>query len=441
MTRIITVTSGKGGVGKTNLSANLSLHLAALGHPTCIFDADLGLANINILLGLYPEHTIEDVILHEKPLSDVIIKDYQGIDIIPGSSGVEKIANIEPDQIENLIKPFSILDNYEFLIFDTSAGVSRNVVSFCLASSEVIIVITPEPTSMTDAYALLKILCINGLESPVKVVVNQCKNTASAKQTYSKFKEVVKKYLFINIQPLGVILEDHQIINAVKKQQPFISLFPAAIASKCIKAIAKNLLENNITDVSKAYDIGSFWKRYIELFKGRLNLEGIQKDKKEAKPEKPIQALPIEQTGPISSSEPVIPVEKPETRLSVDSIKPAEQPEHNPETVEELEEQKELTRTEKSSTPFIADKVVKDNGASETPHPVDQGFYPLLDKLVNSISSISEEVKCLRKAVEGNGKDVLSSNLSANPNPATEGLKPIRLDFDKFIQKHKKVKR
>ena len=134
MARTITVTSGKGGVGKTNLSTNLSLHLAALGHRTCVFDADLGLANINILLGLYPEHTLEDVILNEQPLSSIIIRNHLGIDIIPGSSGVEKIANIDSEHVDALIKSFSLLEDYDFLLFDTSAGVSKNVVSFCLSS-------------------------------------------------------------------------------------------------------------------------------------------------------------------------------------------------------------------------------------------------------------------------------------------------------------------
>ncbi|MEI6127416.1 MAG: AAA family ATPase, partial [Pseudomonadota bacterium] len=128
MAKTITVTSGKGGVGKTNLSANLSMQLAAQGYRTCIFDADLGLANINILFGMYPEKTIEDVIVKGVPLHDVIIKNYHGIDIIPGSSGVENIANLDSQNIEYLIKSFSVLEEYDYVFFDTSAGVSKSVV-------------------------------------------------------------------------------------------------------------------------------------------------------------------------------------------------------------------------------------------------------------------------------------------------------------------------
>ena len=140
MARVITVTSGKGGVGKTNISANLALCLARQGFRTCLFDADLGLANINILLGLYPEYDLGDVILNEKTVDDIIIKDFKGIDIIPGSSGVDKMADLGPEKLDYLIKSFSELDGeYDFFIFDTSAGVSKNVVSFCMTSSEVIL--------------------------------------------------------------------------------------------------------------------------------------------------------------------------------------------------------------------------------------------------------------------------------------------------------------
>ena len=133
MTRTITITSGKGGVGKTNISVNVALHLASLGYRTCLFDADLGLANINILLGLSPEYNLEDVISDRHSLQDIIIRNYKGIDIIPGSSGVEEMANLESDQVDHLIQSFSELDGYDFLLFDTSAGVSRNVLAFCLS--------------------------------------------------------------------------------------------------------------------------------------------------------------------------------------------------------------------------------------------------------------------------------------------------------------------
>ena len=418
MARIITVTSGKGGVGKTNISTNLALHLASLGFRTCILDADLGLANINILLGLYPEHTIEDALLNGRSLADIIIKDYQGIDIIPGSSGVEKIANIEPAQTENIIKSFSVLENYDFLFLDTSAGISKSVIPFCLASSELIVVITPEPTSLTDAYALLKILCLNHLQSSVRVVVNQCKSTTVAKQTYNKFKEVVKKYLAIDIHPLGVILKDTKLTEAVTKQQPFISLFPACIASKCIKIIAKNLLEHE-TDDLKTYNMETFWRHCISLFQGPLNLEGTRERKKES--------LREAQESDLSP-------EHAEKKLLVE---PALQAEDKPEEGLKPEDEQAPVQAEKSAEPIKQVITSKGDAEPKTPFNMDPQFYLLMDKLVNSIAIISNEVMQLRKTIEGNGTISPDFGSADKMLPANEKPKPVTLDFDKYLQTHK----
>ncbi len=280
MTRTITITSGKGGVGKTSISINLALHIATLGYRTCLFDADLGLANVNILLGLYPVYNLEDMILSHRDLKDVTIRDYEGIDIIPGSSGVERIANLQPDQLEHLVQSFSELDRYDFLLFDTSAGVSRNVIAFCLASSEVIVVITPEVTSLTDAYALLKILCLNGFKGSVKIVVNQCKSASIAKHAYTKLKQTVSKFLPINIVPLGVIVQDPKIEEAVKKQRSLMLLYPESNASKCIKNIAKRLVEGRPED-SEPFGISSFWTTCFEVMTNPLKLTAKEKKKEE----------------------------------------------------------------------------------------------------------------------------------------------------------------
>jgi len=470
MARTITITSGKGGVGKTNLSANLSVQLARQGKRACIFDADLGLANINILFGIYPEKTIEDVVLGEATLGQVIIKNHHGIDIIPGSSGVEKIANSEPQQIERLIMSFAALNAYDFLFFDTSAGVSRNVVSFCLASSEIILVITPEPTSLTDAYALLKILCANGLKSTVRVVVNHCKDTTVARQTYGRFKDVTKKYLSVDLQPLGFIVADPKISFAVKQQQPFITLYPDTIASKCIKAIALNLMQQKQDDFTLS-TVESFWQQFIARFTGQLNLRGEQDDKKreilQQKPQPVSEQLqqpaprikdktipaPSADTGQgISAGEPAARAVQPEpgepaaapqmTRAAqqLATAEPAVEasaPRQPDLGASALSEKIAAPPEQAPAAPSPAQETMPQTPAGLAPPvAIDQNYYTLLHTLVGSVSTISEEFKNLRKTLEGNGR-LLSTPAGAPPAtaaPEPQQQKPIILDFERYMR-------
>lgn len=283
MARIIAVTSGKGGVGKTNISVNLALQLANLGYRTCLFDADLGLANANIVLGLYPEHTLEDVILNNKAIKDIVIRDYDGIDIIPGSSGIQKMADLEDQQIEPMVKSFSELDDYDFILFDTPAGVSKNVISFCRAASEVLLVITAEATSLTDAYGLLKILSQNGFKGPAMVAVNQSKDTKIANIAYTKLKRTVHEYLSMDIVPLGLIVHDDHVAEALKECKPFMSLYPHCNASKCIKNMAKRLVEKKAEDI-ESYGLETFWTSFLTFSKDPLKSAGRKTDSKLKEP-------------------------------------------------------------------------------------------------------------------------------------------------------------
>ena len=396
MTRTVTITSGKGGAGKTSISVNLALHLATLGYRTCLFDADLGLANVNVLLGLYPEHNLEDVILYHHKIEDIIIRDYKRIDIIPGSSGVERIANLEADQVEHLIESFSELQGYDFLLFDTSAGVSRDVISFCLASSEVIVVITPELTSLTDAYALLKILCLNGFKGSVKIVVNRCKNTSMARQAYTKFKETVKKYLPIDVVPLGIIVQDPKVEESVREQQAFVLLYPESNAAKCIKTIAKCLMENQ-AQVIEASSMTSFWTKCLQLIKGPLNLTDPQKRKKGIQP-------------------------KPSTR----------EPEKRPPSLAHDTERKSVTGESKAA----------DSSQPESTAHLEEGNSLLMNKLVNTISSVSKELHLIRKAMENGGRNHLSVSRFADKEQEALQRESIPLDFDAFLkQRATKVSR
>ena len=401
MTRTITITSGKGGVGKTSISVNLALHLATLGYRTCLFDADLGLANVNILLGLYPEYNLEDVILYHRDLEDVIIRDYEGIDIIPGSSGVERIANLEAEQVEHLIQSFSKLDGYNFLLFDTSAGVSRNVISFCLASSEVIVVITPEVTSLTDAYALLKILSLNGFKGSVRIVVNQCKSTLIARHAYTRFKETVKKYLPMDVVPLGIIVQDPKVEEAVKEQQAFVLLYPESNASKCIKSIARRLREEQPEDL-EPFGMLSFWTTYHKLITSPLKLTAKKKEKKEivgessrqVKPQGPPE--PLERTGEKSVPEASKDVLQLENRRHI--LKQIETPKNLPALPHVVLKLIEVCNRDESTIENISQIVNKDASLSAK---VMSMVNSACDRPGNRITNIDEAVSLLgRDAVK-----------------------------------------
>jgi flagellar biosynthesis protein FlhG len=264
MPRIVTITSGKGGVGKTNISVNLALELARRGFRTCLFDADMGLANINILLGLYPEKTLADVISGDKRISDIIIRNYQGVDIVPGSSGISKLAALDSQQIEPVIAALSQLDHYDFLLFDTSAGAGNDVTTFCRAASEMLLIITPEPTSLTDAYALLKILSSKGFNKPVRVVINLARHLQHAKIPYQSLSQTVSKHLPIVVSALGFITQDSHVTEAVRLQKPFLSLYPKSMASTCIQKIADRLISTQ-SNTSNTLDMKSFWSEYLML--------------------------------------------------------------------------------------------------------------------------------------------------------------------------------
>ena len=160
MSEVIVFTSGKGGVGKSNLCLNTALQLTALQYRSCLFDGDLGLANVNILLGIEQEYTLDDLLFNDKSIDEILVHTGYGFDIIPGSSGVEQIANLTAEQLQTLIAALTSVADYDYFLIDTASGISRSVISFCMAAQQTVIVITREATSLTDAYALLKILSV-----------------------------------------------------------------------------------------------------------------------------------------------------------------------------------------------------------------------------------------------------------------------------------------
>ncbi|WDP90849.1 MAG: MinD/ParA family protein [Desulfobacter sp.] len=261
MAKVLTVASGKGGVGKTSISLNLSLALAKAGYRVCLFDADLGLANVNILTGLYPEYGLAEILTGEKKLAEIMIRNFNGIDIIPGSSGVEKLADLTASQAERMIRGFLELPDYDYFILDTSAGISAQVLAFCRTCHEMILVATTEPTSLTDAYSLLKVLARSNSMPRIRVVINQVQSAEAAKLAYSKLKKTVQKFLAVKLAPLGVLVKDPNVPIAVVSQIPFMKLFPDTPASRCVRAMALKLVKNP----GEGMPVEAFWDQCLDF--------------------------------------------------------------------------------------------------------------------------------------------------------------------------------
>ena len=262
MTRFISITSGKGGVGKTSIAVNLAMQLAQRGKRVCLIDADWGLANVNVMLRLRPQHTLEDVIVSGLSLDAVMLRNIQGVDILPGSSGSERMAQLSAERLGRLAHAMQALGGYDFVLIDSSSGIARNVLALSLASPEVLMVITPEPTSMTDAYALLKLLYAEHYEGRVQVVVNHSRNHSVGRHTYDKFREVVEFYLKLRLPLLGLVQEDARMQKAVLRQQALSSHNPESAAARDIGSLASQLLleDNRVAHI----DAVLFWERYLE---------------------------------------------------------------------------------------------------------------------------------------------------------------------------------
>lgn len=267
--RVITVTSGKGGVGKTNVTVNLAIALSELGPRVVILDADFGLANIDVLFGIIPRFTLVDVIYNRKNILEVLSDGPENIKFISGGSGVEELVKLDRGQLERFIDNIGLLDKIsDVIIIDTGAGLSDNVMRFIMAADEVLLVTTPEPTSITDAYALIKMVSNRDLDKKIKVVVNRAENVNEANDVLNKLSLVAEKFLKLKLYPLGFILQDEAVIKAVKMQQPFLLSYPKSHASRYTREIAKKLMEE-YGDGPSSDDAGvkSFVSRLVSFLK------------------------------------------------------------------------------------------------------------------------------------------------------------------------------
>ncbi|NFA60022.1 MinD/ParA family protein [Clostridium sporogenes] len=263
--KIITVTSGKGGVGKSNFVVNLAITLQKMGKKVLILDADIGMGNDDVLMGVMPKYSIYDIIFNNKTIEQVLIKGPFGVKLLPAGTAITNLEGITEEQIERFIKNLSTLEELDYIIMDTGAGVNRSVLGFISCSEELIILTTPEPTAITDAYSLLKAVSHFNIKQNAKLVINKTIDDQDGKITYNKFKNAVNKFLHIDLEYLGCIQEDRKAIQAVRRQIPFVIVYPNCNASKDIISIAKNILGN-----SKIYNdnvsVERFFKKLFSIF-------------------------------------------------------------------------------------------------------------------------------------------------------------------------------
>ncbi len=248
--RIIAVTSGKGGVGKSNVSVNLAINLKKMGMRVLIFDADFGLANVEVMFGAIPKYTLKDVIYNGMAIKDIISYGAGDIPFISGGSGILGLSNISREQINVLLHSMSELDGLtDIIIIDTGAGISDTVMEFVSASKEVILVTTPEPSSLTDSYSLLKVLCsrpgFNKKDCAVKVVANKAASREDGKNVYARLQTVVNRFLDVNMELLGIIPSDQALERAVMQQVPVSLASPGAKSSKAFEELAAAIEGNS----------------------------------------------------------------------------------------------------------------------------------------------------------------------------------------------------
>lgn len=242
MSKIITVTSGKGGVGKSNFVVNLGITLQKKGKKVLIFDADLGMGNDDVLMGLYPKYNIFDIIFTDLTIKDIIVEGSAGVCLIPAGSGLNKVQELTAEERKMFLSKLSELDEFDYILMDTGAGVNKDVLSFISVSEDLIIITTPEPTSLTDAYSLIKATDYFKLKSNAKVIVNKAFSIEEGLETFNKFNRAVNRFLKIKIEYVGCILEDKKLVQSVRAQKPFVTLYPNCDASKNIEEIAMKII-------------------------------------------------------------------------------------------------------------------------------------------------------------------------------------------------------
>lgn len=266
--RILTVTSGKGGVGKSNLAVNLAVQMQKRGKRVIIFDADFGLANVEIMFGAIPKFNLSDLIYRGKSIREIITPGPMDIGFISGGSGITGVNNLTKEQLRFLISNLEKLDELaDVIIIDTGAGISDNVLEFVMASPEILLLVTSEPSSLTDAYSLLKAVHRNEefrqAQSKIKVISNRVISEEEGVGIYEKLNAVVGQFLNGDLEYLGIIPQDALVEKAVRQQQPVSILYPDAKAAKAFEQLSSYLLEGVAAPIEEKKGIVQLLSRFI----------------------------------------------------------------------------------------------------------------------------------------------------------------------------------
>ncbi|MHB8770881.1 MAG: MinD/ParA family protein [Syntrophales bacterium] len=262
--RVISITSGKGGVGKTNITVNLAYLLSKMNKKILILDADMGLANIDVTLGLAPKVNLFHVLDGKRSMKEAMIEGPGGIMILPSASGIQEMSDLSKGQKLTLLDELrSVSREMDFLLIDTAAGIAGNVMYFNMAAQEIIVVASPEPTSLTDAYAIIKVLHQKHAKNRFRLVVNMVRDPQEGKEVYQRLNQATDRFLNLHIEYFGHVLRDERLPEAVKRQKAFTALYPHSPASKCLASLAEKLCREQPVGGDPG-GISFFWERIIE---------------------------------------------------------------------------------------------------------------------------------------------------------------------------------
>lgn len=245
--RLLSITSGKGGVGKTTLAVNLGILLCRMGKRVLLLDGDLGLANVDVLLGLRPERTLYHVVEGKATLADILLEGPEGLSVLPGANGIPEMSDLNGDGSNNLLRDLTELDQvYDFVLVDTAAGIHRSTFAFALAADEVLLLTTPEPTAVTDAYAVVKLLFQNGRPRAVRLLMNMVRDRKEGERWTDRLLGVVEQFQGRPLESWGSLSHDSSVMQSIRTQTPFVLRTPSSKLSSQLREVALKLTEGSV---------------------------------------------------------------------------------------------------------------------------------------------------------------------------------------------------